>query len=143
VSSDRGDRSRSAKGQPNWWCSKRCGSECVGVCGVRRGVAVVACGGSLVAGKGSKPSGGTLASEWEMHVLGAPADGEGMGRASRELQPLVFTPDEVAELLCVSRYTVYRLIEQGEIPTVRIGRLRRVRKVDLERWMEEHLSSAS
>jgi len=79
----------------------------------------------------------------KMHVLGAPADGEGMGRASRELQPLVFTPDEVAELLCVSRYTVYRLIEQGNLPTVRIGRLRRVRRVDLERWMEEHLSSAS
>jgi len=86
---------------------------------------------------------GTLAGEWEMHVLGAPADGEGMGRASRELQPLVFTPDEVAELLCVSRYTVYRLIEQGDIPSVCIGRLRRVRRVDLERWMEEHLSSAS
>jgi excisionase family DNA binding protein len=82
-----------------------------------------------------------------VHVLGAPTDGEGMGRtmerASRELQPLVFTPEEVAKLLCVSRYTVYRLIEQGNLPTVRIGRLRRVRKVDLERWIEEHLSSAS
>jgi predicted DNA-binding transcriptional regulator AlpA len=51
-----------------------------------------------------------------MHVLGAPADSEGMGRASRELQPLVFTPEEVVELLCVSRYAVYRLIEQGDIP---------------------------
>jgi len=66
-----------------------------------------------------------------------------MERTTRAFDPLVFTPEEVAELLCVSRYTVYRLIEQGNIPSVHIGRLRRVRKVDLERWMEEHLSSAS
>jgi len=35
---------------------------------------------------GSVPSllDGTLAGEWEMHALGTPADGEGMGRASRE-----------------------------------------------------------
>jgi hypothetical protein len=34
----------------------------------------------------------------------------------------------------------HRMIEQGDLPLVRIGR---VRKVLLERWMEEHLSSAS
>jgi excisionase family DNA binding protein len=66
-----------------------------------------------------------------------------MEQAPRRVEPLALTSEEVAEALSVRRHTVYRLIEQGEIPTVRIGRLRRVRKVDLERWMEEHLSSAS
>jgi excisionase family DNA binding protein len=66
-----------------------------------------------------------------------------MEQAPRRVEPLALTPEEVADALSVSRHTVYRLIERGEISTVRIGRLRRVRKVDLERWMEEHLSSAS
>jgi len=57
-------------------------------------------------------------------------------------EPLVYTPEQVASLLCISRFTVYRLIEQGDLPSVCIGRLRRVRKADLERWMEEHLSTA-
>jgi len=78
-----------------------------------------------------------------MCVVRALAHSSAMEKTTRAFDPLVFTPEEVAELLCVSRYTVYRLIEQGNIPSVHIGRLRRVRKVDLERWMEEHLSSAS
>jgi len=76
-------------------------------------------------------------------VRAAPADELGMDRVPRKHEPLLFTPDEVAELLSVCRYTVYRLIEQGDLPSVCIGRLRRVRKVDLERWIEEHLSTAS
>jgi len=67
----------------------------------------------------------------------------GMEQAPRRVEPLALTPEEVADALSVSRHTIYRLIERGDIPTVRIGRLRRVRKVDLERWMEEHLSLAS
>jgi putative molybdopterin biosynthesis protein len=58
-------------------------------------------------------------------------------------EPLVYTPEQVASLLCISRFTVYRLIEQGDLPSVCIGRLRRVRKADLERWMEAYLSTAS
>jgi len=58
-------------------------------------------------------------------------------------EPLVYTPEQVASLLCISRVTVYHLIEQGDLPSVCIGRLRRVRKADLERWMEEHLRTAS
>lgn len=56
--------------------------------------------------------------------------------------PWVLTPDQVAAVLCLSRATTYRLIESGELPSVKIGRLRRVRKADLERWMEERLTGA-
>jgi len=66
-----------------------------------------------------------------------------MEKAPRKVEPLALTPEEVADALSVSRHTIYRLIERGNIPTVRIGRLHRVRKVDLERWIEEHLNSAS
>jgi excisionase family DNA binding protein len=57
------------------------------------------------------------------------------------VDPWVLTPEEVAEVLRLSRSTAYHLIEAGELPSVRIGRLRRVRKADLERWMEEHMSA--
>lgn len=57
------------------------------------------------------------------------------------LDPWVLTPEQVAEVLSLSRSTAYHLIETGELPSVRIGRLRRVRKVDLERWVEEHMST--
>jgi len=66
-----------------------------------------------------------------------------MEEAPKGTEALVLTPEEVADALSVRRHTIDWLIERGEIPTVQIGRLRRVRKVDLERWMEEHLSSAS
>jgi excisionase family DNA binding protein len=36
------------------------------------------------------------------------------------------TPDEVAVLLAVDRKTVYRLIESGTLPCLRVGRLFRV-----------------
>jgi excisionase family DNA binding protein len=42
-------------------------------------------------------------------------------------------PREVAELQSLSRSEVYRLIDRGDIPSVRIGRLVRVPR----RWVDE------
>jgi excisionase family DNA binding protein len=44
---------------------------------------------------------------------------------------------EVAEILHVSRSLVYLLLKCGDIPTVRIGRMIRVRPEDLERYIHE------
>lgn len=41
--------------------------------------------------------------------------------------------EEVAQILTVSRRTVYRLIEDGELPVVRVRRSVRIRREDLER----------
>jgi excisionase family DNA binding protein len=40
--------------------------------------------------------------------------------------------NEVAEYLRVSRSSVYKMIERGEIPAIRLGRLLRVNRADLE-----------
>jgi excisionase family DNA binding protein len=43
---------------------------------------------------------------------------------------------EVAEILQISRAMAYTLMQRGEIPTVRIGKCRRVRPEDLIKYIE-------
>jgi len=64
-------------------------------------------------------------------------------QSPRRVDPPALTSEEVAEALSVRRHTVDRLIKDGSLLTVRIGQLRQMCKVDLERWMGEHLSLAS
>jgi excisionase family DNA binding protein len=45
---------------------------------------------------------------------------------------------EVAEILKVSRAMAYNLMLRGEIPTVRIGKSRRVRPEDLIKYIESN-----
>jgi excisionase family DNA binding protein len=45
------------------------------------------------------------------------------------------TVQEVADLLRVSTMTVYRLIKNGELPAVRVGRAFRVRDVDVDEYL--------
>ena len=44
---------------------------------------------------------------------------------------------QVAEILHVSLSFAYLLMKRGDIPTVRIGKLIRVRQADLERYIQE------
>ena len=48
----------------------------------------------------------------------------------------LLTLDEAASILSLSPRTLSRLLRNGEIPTVRIGRLVRVRTSDLHSWVE-------
>ena len=58
-----------------------------------------------------------------------------------ESQPFVpgglLTVSEVANAMRVSNMTVYRLIKNGELPAVRVGKNYRLRETDLERFLEE------
>jgi excisionase family DNA binding protein len=47
----------------------------------------------------------------------------------------LLTPDDVAELLRLSKTTVYRLCRRGEIPTLRIGGSLRVDPDALDGWI--------
>jgi excisionase family DNA binding protein len=53
------------------------------------------------------------------------------------MEEKLLKPAEVADILQVSRAMAYKLLQQGEIPTVRIGTLVRVRRADLERYIHE------
>ena len=44
---------------------------------------------------------------------------------------------EVAQILRIARSRAYELVAGGEIPSVRIGRSVRVKRAELDRWLEE------
>jgi len=52
------------------------------------------------------------------------------------------TVGEVAAALRVSNMTVYRLINSGKLPALRIGRSFRLREVDLNEYLSGHLIRA-
>jgi excisionase family DNA binding protein len=46
------------------------------------------------------------------------------------------TTDEVLGYLNTTPRTIYRLIRNGELPAIRIGRQWRFQRADLDRWIE-------
>lgn len=70
------------------------------------------------------------------------------GGPDREQDPLgtlpykLLTPIQVAELLGVGRSTVYELLASGDIPSVRVGRSRRVPLGSVEKYVEARLAEA-
>lgn len=56
---------------------------------------------------------------------------------SPDLVRLLLTPEEAAETLAVSRSRIYELLGDGSLPSVRLGRARRIRHSDLVRFVEK------
>ncbi len=51
------------------------------------------------------------------------------------------TPEDVAVIVGCGRTTAYKLLAEGAIPSFAIGRLRRIRRVDVERFIEERINA--
>lgn len=54
----------------------------------------------------------------------------------------LLTVNEVADLLRVSRMTVYRLIKTGELPALRVGRSYRLREEDVHTYLMARYTEA-
>ena len=54
----------------------------------------------------------------------------------------LLTVNEVADLLRVSRMTVYRLIKTGEMPALRVGRSYRLREEDIHSYLTDRYTEA-
>jgi len=54
-------------------------------------------------------------------------------------ESLLLRAEEVARLLGIGRTKVYELIGRGELPVVRIGRLVRVPRAELEQWIRDRV----
>lgn len=52
------------------------------------------------------------------------------------------TVAEVAATLRVSNMTVYRLVQSGQLPAMRVGRSYRIREEDLDRYLAEQFTAA-
>jgi excisionase family DNA binding protein len=52
------------------------------------------------------------------------------------------TVSEVAQLMRVSKMTVYRLIKQGDLPAFRVGRGYRMREEDVHRYLDSRYTEA-
>jgi excisionase family DNA binding protein len=44
---------------------------------------------------------------------------------------------EVAQMMRVSNMTVYRLIKSGQLPAIRVGKNYRIRRSDIERYLDD------
>ncbi len=53
--------------------------------------------------------------------------------------PLLLRPEDAAGLLSISRSRVYELMATGGLPSVVLGRSRRIPLGALQRWVEEQL----
>jgi len=60
-----------------------------------------------------------------------------MGTQSNEPSRLVYTVDEAAELLGLSRNAAYEAVRRGDIPNIRIGRRILVPKQRLDDMLNE------
>lgn len=47
-----------------------------------------------------------------------------------------YTPEEIMEILSLSRTSVYKLFKRSDFPAVRIGRMLRVEQSKFDKWLE-------
>lgn len=57
-------------------------------------------------------------------------------------EPEALTIQQVATALSIHRSTVYDLIRDGKLKTIRIGKRQRVRRVDLMEYLEREAARA-
>lgn len=49
----------------------------------------------------------------------------------------LLTPKQASELTTIPLSTVYKLIDEGTLPSIRAGRSVRIRRTSLEKWIEQ------
>lgn len=59
------------------------------------------------------------------------------GQAEGEIKDW-YSPDELWRWLGLGRTKIYELLRSGEIPSYKIGRVRRIRREDIEAWLERN-----
>ena len=58
-------------------------------------------------------------------------------------RPLLVTPAEAAALLRLGRSTIFELMAAGDIPSVKVGRTRRIPLAGVERWIAQQLAEGA
>lgn len=50
----------------------------------------------------------------------------------------LLTIEELAEYLKISKHTLYKMVEKGKLPALKIANQWRFKKGKIEKWLEEH-----
>ena len=58
------------------------------------------------------------------------------------MEKLFVSPSEVAETLNISRSRVYRLLADGSLPSIRVGRSLRIQVGVLHAWIAQHMTAS-
>ena len=58
---------------------------------------------------------------------------------TEERTEYLMSAEDVAKVLALGRTRTYELMSNGTLPCVRIGRLRRVRRTDVDKFIQSHL----
>jgi len=66
---------------------------------------------------------------------------EGPSKETAKPLTLLLTPQEAADALAIDRSTLYELLMSGTIPSIKIGRARRIPVRALEQWIDEQLAA--
>ena len=66
-----------------------------------------------------------------------------IGGDAVERRPTIMTVEEVARYLRVHAMTVYRMIQRGDLPALRVGRGWRFKKDQIEKWLLDHETNSN
>jgi excisionase family DNA binding protein len=58
------------------------------------------------------------------------------------MQENLLTTQQVAEYLCVDKFTIYRLVTQKKIPAFKIGKQWRFKRDMIETWLKQRMNTS-
>ena len=82
----------------------------------------------------TRPPAALIRAEWGHPV--APASIVRIGCIPLSTQDSLLTTNQTAHILSLSRSTICRLLKTGELPSITIGRARRISRLDVDRYIE-------
>ena len=57
------------------------------------------------------------------------------------MDPLLLSPEQAFKLIGVGRSHGFKLLANGDLPSIKIGRLRRIPRTAIEQWIKEQTQS--
>ena len=54
---------------------------------------------------------------------------------------ILLSPDETCEVIGVKRSTLFKMLETGDIPSIKIGRLRRIPVEGIRQWVQRQVAA--
>jgi excisionase family DNA binding protein len=57
------------------------------------------------------------------------------------ISPLLLSVQDTSRLLGIGRSQIYKLLASGELPSVKVGRLRRIPSHALHKWIERRMQN--